>query len=199
MFRLFANACGRIDIHTIDERELRDKVHWGVAALFSRIRPQSSRSFGGSPKTPCIARFPARILSRNSAGAGFRYAMCATPSMLSPLYKRRQIASWTSHGGSLILRKLVSKATAETLLSRLDRTPSDSVVTGRAGSGKTACIVEILDRLRERGLPALAFRSTASLFTRYRPQRTWGANSVSKNLRPSCSRPQRRPPDVQAF
>ena len=44
------------------------------------------------------------------------------------------------------------------LLSRLDRAPSDSVVTGSAGSGKTACVVEILDRLRERGLPALAFR-----------------------------------------
>ena len=52
----------------------------------------------------------------------------------------------------------MSKAAAETLLSRLDLTPSDSVVTGRAGSGKTACVVEILDRLREWGLPALAFR-----------------------------------------
>ena len=44
------------------------------------------------------------------------------------------------------------------LLSRLNRAPSDSVVTGRAGSGKTACVVEILDCLRGRGLPALVFR-----------------------------------------
>ena len=77
--------------------------------------------------------------------------------MLSSLCKRRQIASWTSHVGSSF-RKSVRKAAAETLLSRMDGIPSDSVVTGRAGAGKTACVVEILDCLRERGLSALAFR-----------------------------------------
>ena len=31
-------------------------------------------------------------------------------------------------------------------------------MTGRAGSGKTGCVVEIVEGLRERGLPVLAFR-----------------------------------------
>ena len=46
----------------------------------------------------------------------------------------------------------------ETLLSRLDSTASDSVLTGRAGSGKTACVVEIMEGLTARGLPGLVFR-----------------------------------------
>ena len=84
----------------------------------------------------------------------------------------------------LIQGRLVSKAAAETLLSRLDRAPSDSVVTGRAGSGKTACVVEILDRLRERGLPALAFRLDRVPFHSVSTTADLGASSVSKNLRP---------------
>ena len=44
------------------------------------------------------------------------------------------------------------------MLSRLEETPSDSVMTGGAGSGKTACVVEVVEALRSRGLPVLAFR-----------------------------------------
>ena len=41
---------------------------------------------------------------------------------------------------------------------RLRETATDSVVTGKAGSGKTACVVEVTEALRERGLPVLTFR-----------------------------------------
>ena len=58
----------------------------------------------------------------------------------------------------LIQQNLVPRAAAGSLVSRLEDTPTDSVLTGKAGSGKTACVVEIADLLRERRLPVLAFR-----------------------------------------
>ena len=58
----------------------------------------------------------------------------------------------------LIRQKLVPRAAAETLLSRLGETATNSVVTGKAGTGKTACVVEVTEALRERGLPVLTFR-----------------------------------------
>ena len=44
------------------------------------------------------------------------------------------------------------------MLARLDDVASDSVLTGAAGSGKTACVVEVVDALRQMGVPVLAFR-----------------------------------------
>ena len=83
----------RIDIRTIDERELENKVRWGVEALLLADPARPSRSFGGSPRTPRTAQSPARTLSRNSPGAGFRYDAYATRGMPPSLCKKRQIAT----------------------------------------------------------------------------------------------------------
>ena len=148
----------RIDVRTIDERELRDKVRWGAAALFLAnpaavvaelrgiVEDSVHRTISRQDLVDKLTRrgFPLRRL-RNPGQAGV-VVRTATDRYLE-IARRR-----------LIQQKLVSKSATETLLSRLGGTPSDSVVTGRAGSGKTASVVETLDRLRERGLPALAFR-----------------------------------------
>ena len=148
----------RVHIRTIDERELRDKVHWGVAALFLANPATVVEALRGIVEDSvhrtmsrqelveqlCLRGLPLRRL-RHPGHAGVA-VQTATDRYL---YIARR---------KLIQQKLVLKAATVTLLSRLDGVPSDSVVTGRAGSGKTACIVEIVERLRERGLPALAFR-----------------------------------------
>ena len=58
----------------------------------------------------------------------------------------------------LIQQRLVPREAAKTLLARLGEAATDCVLTGRAGSGKTACIVEAVTALRKRGVPVLAFR-----------------------------------------
>ena len=58
----------------------------------------------------------------------------------------------------LIRRTLVQRVATKTLLSRLEGEATDSVVTGTAGSGKTACVVEVTEALRKRHLPVLTFR-----------------------------------------
>lgn len=58
----------------------------------------------------------------------------------------------------LIRRVLLRRAATDALLSKLGTDAGDSVVTGRAGTGKTGCIVDFVEQLRARGIPILAFR-----------------------------------------
>ncbi len=44
------------------------------------------------------------------------------------------------------------------LLSRLGESATDTVLTGGAGSGKTACMLGVVDALRQGDVPSLAFR-----------------------------------------
>ena len=58
----------------------------------------------------------------------------------------------------LIQDVLIPRTATQTLLSALQGTSTDSVLTGKAGSGKSACVVELVDGLRVMGAPVLAFR-----------------------------------------
>ena len=189
----------RIYVRTIDERELENKVRWGVEALFLASPTAVVAELRGIAEDSVH-----RTISRQDLVEQLRWRGLPLRHLRNPEHAVPAVQAATGRfldiaRRKLIQRRLVSKAAAETLLSRLDRAPSDSIVTGRAGSGKTACVVEILDRLRERGLPALAFRLDRVPFHSVSTTADLGASSVSKNLRPSCSRRRRRPSDVQAF
>ena len=58
----------------------------------------------------------------------------------------------------VIRHVLLRRAPTETLLSKLGSGAADSVITGKAGTGKTGCIVDFLEQLAARNVPALAFR-----------------------------------------
>ena len=148
----------RIYVHTIDERELRDKVSWGVAALFLASPAAVVAELRGIAEDSVHRTISRQDLDEQLRRRGLPLRHLRNPEHAVPAVQAATDRFLDIARRKLIQRRLVSKAAAETLLSRLDRAPSDSVVTGRAGSGKTACVVEILDRLRERGLPALAFR-----------------------------------------
>ena len=148
----------RIYVHTIDERELRDKVSWGVAALFLANPAAVVAELRGIAEDSVHRTISRQDLVEQLRRRGLSLRHLLNPEHAVPAVQAATDRFLDSARLKLIQRRLVSKAAAKTLLSRLDRAPSDSAVTGRAGSGKTACVVEILDRLRERGLPVLAFR-----------------------------------------
>ena len=148
----------RICVHTIDERELRDKVSWGVAALFLANPAAVVAELRGIAEDSVHRTISRQDLVEQLRRRGLPLRHLRNPEHAVPVVQAATDRFLDIARRKLIQRRLVSKAAAETLLSRLDRAPSDSVVTGRAGSGKTACVVEVLDCLRERGLPALAFR-----------------------------------------
>ena len=148
----------RIHARTIDEHQLREKAGWQARALFSadpasvlpELRAVALDSVHRTITRKELAEdlsqrgYPLRILrSPDYAGVA---AEAATERYLDGARKR------------LIHQTLVSRAASTELLSRLDGPASDSVLTGAAGAGKTACVVEVVDTLRQLGTPVLAFR-----------------------------------------
>ena len=148
----------RIDVHTIDERELRDKVHWGVTALFLANPAAVEAELRGIAEDSVHRTISRQNLVEELHRRGFPLRRLRNPEHAVPAVQAATDRFLDIARRKLIQQRLIPKAAAETLLSRLGGVPGDSVVTGRAGSGKTACVVEILDRLHERGLPTLVFR-----------------------------------------
>ena len=148
----------RIDIRTIGEPELADKVRLGAQLLFlanpHRV-VDTLRGIAGDSVHRTVTRHGLvgdlrrrgfllrRVTDPAAAGAAIR---TATDRFLNAARRR------------LIRGQLVPRSAAESLSSRLSGEASDTVITGQAGSGKSSCVVQIVDALLDRGVPVLAFR-----------------------------------------
>ncbi len=148
----------QIEVRTISERELEDKVRWGVSALFlgdpGKVR---------SELLTIVEHSVHRTLTRQQlvdalARCGYQVRRLSSPEHAGSAVETATDRYLDVARRRLIRQRLVPRAATETLLSRLGEAATDSVVTGKAGSGKTACVVEVTEALRKRGLPVLAFR-----------------------------------------
>ena len=148
----------RIEVRTIDERQLERQVKWGVQAVFladpSRVLPELLKIVEDSLHHTITRQELVEELSQR----GYRLRHLTRPENAGVAVEAATDRYLDGARSRLIQQKLVPRAAAGTLLSRLDGTATDSVMTGRAGSGKTACVIEIVEGLRSRGLPVLAFR-----------------------------------------
>ena len=148
----------RIDIRTIDERELENKVRWGVEALFLANPTAVVAELRGIAEDSVHRTISRHDLVEQLTRRGFPLRRIRNPGHAAVAVQEASDRYLIPARRKLIQRKLVPKKSAETLLLRLDSTATDSVLTGRAGSGKTACVVEIMEGLTARGLPGLVFR-----------------------------------------
>ena len=147
----------RIEVRTIGERDLEALIHWKVSALFlakpDQVTAALSKFIEDSiHRTLRYEDFVAklgeggyRLRQIPDAGSAIIAVRRATDHYLAG--ERRRLIK-----GELVLRRAV-----ETLLSRLEG-HTDGVLTGRAGAGKSACVVQLVDALRAKGTPVLAFR-----------------------------------------
>ena len=148
----------RIQIRTIDERELESKVRLGVEARFlanpTAVVAELRRIAEDSMHRTVSREDLVEQLTRR----GFRLRHIRNPEHAAVAVQEATNRYLVSARRKLIQGTLVPKAAAGTMLSRLNGTATDCVLTGRAGSGKTACVVEVMDGLKARGLSVLAFR-----------------------------------------
>ena len=148
----------RIEVRTISERELEDKVRWGVQTLFladsGQVLAELLKIVEDSVHRPITRRELVAELARR----GYQMRRLSSPENACVAVETATNRYLDGARGRLIQQTLVPRAATERLLSRLGESATDSVVTGKAGSGKTACVVEITEALRERGLPVLTFR-----------------------------------------
>ena len=149
----------RVDVHTIDEGELETKVRWGLLGLFldniSHVQQELSAIVEDAVHLSIVRDDLVRqlhdagyALRRVPGASQARQAICdATDRFLAGARR------------SLIRESLVPREDSVKVIDRLTGgSPSDCVLTGRAGTGKTACVTEVVEKLRQQGVHVLAFR-----------------------------------------
>ena len=146
----------RIEVQTIGERSLEDLIHSKVSALFLAkpnqvIAVLSTLIEDSIHRTLSYGDFIAKL------GAG-GYRLRQVPDAYSAQIAVQRATNHYLDGerSRLIRGEPVPRRAVETLLSRLEG-HTDGVLTGKAGAGKTACVVQLVDALREKGMPVLAF------------------------------------------
>ena len=148
----------RIEIHTIDERELVDKVQCGVQALFLANPNSVVEKLRGIAEDSVHRTLRRRTLVQKLAQHGYQLRSLRSREHAGIAVEAATNRYLDGARSRLIQKKLVPRTAAETLLSRLEGKATDCVMTGRAGTGKTACVIEVVERLCARGMPVLAFR-----------------------------------------
>ena len=148
----------RIMVRTIDERGLENTVRWAVRALFltnwnkvvDALRALAENSVHRTiTRTDLIGQ-----LSRH----GYQLRQLTSPAAAGVAVSTATDRYLSGARARLIRQRLLPREAAKTLLERLGDTATDCVMTGKAGAGKTACVVEVVNTLREQGIPVLAFR-----------------------------------------
>ena len=148
----------RIEVHAIDDRKLEEMVTWGIQALFLAHPRDVADALRGIAEDSVHHTITRQGLVEHLSQRGYMLRR-----LTSPASARVAVDDATDRylGGArrkLIRGRLVPRQATKTLLSRLSDIATESVMTGRAGCGKTACVVELVDGLRKRKVQVLAFR-----------------------------------------
>ena len=148
----------RIEVHTIDESQLEQKARWGLQALFLANPNQVLEILRGIAEDAVHHTITRQGLVDDLNGRGYRLRRLTSPPSAAAVVRAATGRYLSGARAGLIRRRLVAREATQTLLSRLDGSATDCVLTGRAGCGKSACVVETVDGLRARDTPVLAFR-----------------------------------------
>ena len=146
----------RVSVHTINDNELEMKVKWGLTALFiDAAGAQDRLSSIVDERVHRTIKREALIRSLRDAGFPLRQVRGEA---------RQAVARATDRylagvRRSLINRAQIPRSEAAAIVAQLTGDgPTDCILTGRAGMGKTACVAEIAEGLRQAGMHVLAFR-----------------------------------------
>ena len=148
----------RIELRTVDERGLQEQVRWAVEALFlaepqnviselrAIVEDSVHRKITGASLIADLAKRGYRLRRAISQRDAVLVVQETTNRFLDIVRRR------------LIQQTLVPRQASVTLLSRLGVAAFDMVITGTAGIGKSSCVIEVVQVLRNRQQPVLAFR-----------------------------------------
>ena len=148
----------RIEVRVIGEPDLEEMVRWGAQALFLGDPGKVLSEVRAIIEDSVHCTLTRQDLVEKFSQRGYQLRRLHSPERADVAVREATDRYLDFARRRLIRQTLVPRAAAEKLLSRLEGDATDSVVTGKAGSGKTACIFEATEILRERGLPVLTFR-----------------------------------------
>ena len=148
----------RIEVRTIGERDLELKIQYGVQALFLATPDDVIDAIRGIVEGSVYRKITRDALIEQLSRREYRLRRLPSVKHASAALKLTTDHYLDGTRSKLIHKTLVSTTAATELLSRLNGIPTETVLTGGAGSGKTACVFGVVEELRKRGMPVLAFR-----------------------------------------
>ena len=153
----------RIKVRTIDESGIEEHVRGFLPALFLN-RPDevcdALRSFAEDSIHKCINR--EKLISHLQT-KGFALRKLTRPSDAPSLISEVTDAYLNSTRRKLIQGSLIARLSTQELLAKIKENTTgghDCILTGKAGGGKTGCVIECVEALRQDATPVavLAFR-----------------------------------------
>ena len=148
----------RIHVRMTDEHGLAARVDWIVKALFLEPPTPIVNALRAIAEDSVHHRWTRDALVEKLESLGFNRRTLRTPENAAVVVERATDRYLGPVRRRLISHELVRNEGVETLLSGVGGAATDRVVIGGAGSGKSAFVVEFVDRLREQGHPVLALR-----------------------------------------
>ena len=151
----------RIEVHTRDERGIEDLVRVSLSALFL-TKPgnvcDALRSFAQDSIHRVVNR--ERLISYLE-GKGFTLRRLANPGD-APILISEATDHYLKARRMLIQDSLIPRSSTQELLAKIDENETsgaDCVLTGKAGGGKTGCVIECVKALQQSDdVAVLAFR-----------------------------------------
>jgi hypothetical protein len=148
----------RIEVRTLDDLSLEERAESMAQALFLSD-PVAVCTELRAIALDSVHRTVSRdALVQKLAERGFALRKLAKPGDAPGLVKDATKRYLDVVRPKLIRNNLLPRPTTKALLQRLAGQNREVVLTGKAGSGKTGCVIELLDELEKSGIPALAFR-----------------------------------------
>ena len=153
----------RIEVRTIDERGLEERVQAEVVARFPTKPDEICDILRGIVEDSIHKTIDRELLISTLQGRGFPLRKLtrpdAAPSLIADLTTRYLEATRRK----LIQGSLIPRSSTQELLAKIKEGATrgtDCVLTGKAGGGKTGCVIECVEALRQGASPAvvLAFR-----------------------------------------
>src|SRR5438552_8276437 len=155
------DALRRVEVRTMDERSLEEQVRFGLSALFLADPDMVAQALWKIADDSIHKTVTRGELIANLERQGFKLRRL-TNSAAAPALITQVTDRYLDGARKKLIRKtIIPRAATQTLLKRLqENRASDLVLTGTAGSGKTGCIIELVNALRSRKVPVavLAFR-----------------------------------------
>lgn len=148
----------RVEVRTIDERGIEQQAEYGLRALFLANPSEICSELRCVAQDSIHQTISRTALIEHLEQRGFKLRRLANLAMASVLVSEVTNRYLDGARRKLIQKSLLHRAATDTLLAKLGGSAHDFVLTGKAGVGKTGCIVEFVEAVQARNVPVLAFR-----------------------------------------
>ena len=149
----------RITVRTLDEQGIKDQVHADLSVLFRTDPKNVCNALRSLAEDSIHQDINREALISHPQIKGFTLRQLANPSD-APSFVDKATDRYLKHTRrNLIQGNLIPRTATRELLKKIEENENACVLTGKAGGGKTGCVIEFVATIRRQNNRAvLAFR-----------------------------------------